>query len=332
MDVQDLSKQVESVLSPDLLQKKYREANKKNPMFGHCYAASEALFHLLGGVDSSWRPMRAKDEAGIVHWWLVNEDDARLDVTAAQYTSLGKSPPYDSGVRGAFLTGYAKPSKRAVAIIDRVKAAAAPKEKGLRVAYCSHQAARYACEMWHYSRCLPMPPLVPFGAWEDGEFIGVVIFGRGASPQLGKRFGLRSTEICELVRVSLRRHRSPVTKIMAICLRLLRKQSPGLRLVVSFADPGQGHVGGIYQAGNWIYTGSTSPSPLFWFKGRWQHMRVVSGVQFGQANTGPPIASLRKKIVPGKYRYTMPLDDEMRERLKSFAEPYPKKEKSDGVA
>ena len=46
----------------------------------------------------------------------------------------------------------------------------------------------------------------------------------------------------------------------AIALRLLARHSPGLRLVVSYADPAQGHVGTIYQAAGWTYLGVTPPT------------------------------------------------------------------------
>ena len=66
-------KLIQDVLSPDLLKPEYRELNIGNPMYGHCYAATEALFHLIGGLDSGWFPVRGKDENGVTHWWLQNQ-------------------------------------------------------------------------------------------------------------------------------------------------------------------------------------------------------------------------------------------------------------------
>src|SRR5688572_27900813 len=109
---------------------------------------------------------------------------------------------------------------------------------------------------WHYSRRMPRCKLAKIGAWEDGRFIGAVVFGRGATPNIGSPFGLDQTEVCELVRVALRDHRAPVSQIMAEARRKLRETSPGLRVIVSFADTAQDHHGGIYQADNWIYLGA----------------------------------------------------------------------------
>jgi hypothetical protein len=36
----------------------------------------------------------------------------------------------------------------------------------LKVDFCSHEAAKYACEHWHYSRCVPASKLIKIGVWE----------------------------------------------------------------------------------------------------------------------------------------------------------------------
>jgi len=114
----------------------------------------------------------------------------------------------------------------------------------LKLDWCSHEAAKYAVEHWHYSRCMPKSKLAKIGVWESGQFIGCVIFGVGAVADLVKSYGLQDVEGCELVRVALNKHVNTVSKIVSIALRLLKKEMPGLRLVVSFADPEHAHVGG----------------------------------------------------------------------------------------
>lgn len=42
----------------------------------------------------------------------------------------------------------------------------------------------------------------------------------------------------------------------------VRDAPPGLRLVVSYADAGQGHVGTIYQATGWLYPDTSDQSYL----------------------------------------------------------------------
>ena len=113
----------------------------------------------------------------------------------------------------------------------------------LKVDWATHEAAKYACEKWHYSKCIPKSKLTKIGVWENGKYIGVIIYGVGATFSLVSKYGLKPEEGCELVRVALTCHATPVTRIVAISLKLLKKTFDGIRLVVSFADPEQGHHG-----------------------------------------------------------------------------------------
>lgn len=194
------------------------------------------------------------------------------------------------------------------------------------VAACDAKAARAACARWHYSRSLPAGKLVKYGVWDDEVFQGVILFGRGATPHLGAKYDLRIYEICELVRIALRReHAFPVTQAVAVTLRMLRRDNPGLRLVVSFADPTQGHHGGIYQAGNWIYAGPATTA-----NSTGLHVYRVNGVdwhpktlhsRYGKG--GQSIPWLREHVdpaaervwTPAKHRYLYPLDAEMRRQI-----------------
>ena len=56
-----------------------------------------------------------------------------------------------------------------------------PNKPVLRLDWCTYKAAKYAVEHWHYSRRMPDPKCAKIGVWEDGHFIGAVIFSRGVS-------------------------------------------------------------------------------------------------------------------------------------------------------
>ena len=198
----------------------------------------------------------------------------------------------------------------------------------MTVAPANVKAARYAVEHWHYSGTLPVPPLVIFGVWERSKFIGVVIFSRGASSALGAPYGLGQTEVCELTRVALNDHEAPVSQIVAQAIKELRKQSPKLKLIVSFADPAEGHHGGIYQAGNWVFAGTSRESPVYFDRsGRKWHSRQVSvkgvNTQFGAVRVGPKTSELRKVMMPGKFRYLMPLNRRVAKQIEKLRQPYP---------
>ena len=189
----------------------------------------------------------------------------------------------------------------------------------LKVDWATHAAAKYACEHWHYSKCLPVGKTLKVGAWEHGKYIGVVIFGRGANLHMLSQFRLEQNEGCELVRVALQSHTSTVSRIVSIAVKFLKKSSPNLRIIVSYADPEQGHHGGIYQAGNWVYTGLSAKSRKVWYKGKWVHKKTVDDAGIDQSR-------MIKKYVSGKHRYLMPLDKEMRKQIEPLRKPYPKKQ------
>ncbi len=196
----------------------------------------------------------------------------------------------------------------------------------LKIDWAAHEAAKFACEKWHYSRTLPVGKLVKIGAWENDVFIGVVLFAWSANKSLGSPYGLQMTECCELVRVALTRHQTPVSRIMTVALRFLKKQCPGIKLVVSFADPTEGHHGGIYQAGNWIYTGKTASSFEYRLNGKRLNKRAYTGGNFGREKSEIP-AGAERVTVEGKHRYLMPLNKSLHVIISKLSQPYPKRAK-----
>ena len=83
-------------------------------MRGNCYVASEALYHLLGGKDSGWKPMHMKVD-GESHWFLKHENGTILDATNAQFAF----PPQYENARGkGFLTRT--PSERARRLMEEI--------------------------------------------------------------------------------------------------------------------------------------------------------------------------------------------------------------------
>lgn len=207
----------------------------------------------------------------------------------------------------------------------------------LKLDWATHEAAKFSVEHWHYSKCLPSQKLVKVGVWEDGKFIGCVIFGDGANPGMFSPYGIAYEGGCELVRVALTKHRTAVSRIVRVALMFVKRACPKLRLVVSFADPEHGHVGGIYQAGGWIYAGMTSASDEYLVCGKRMHGRALRSTRsthrMGKVKAKNVMEWARRFIDPGiqtiegssKYRYLMPLDSDTRKRVLCFSKPYPKK-------
>jgi hypothetical protein len=140
-------------------------------------------------------------------------------------------------------------------------------------------------------------------------------------------YRLPDDAVLELRRVALDHHHVAVTRVIAIALRRLEKAAPHVRLVVSFADPGVGHVGGIYQGGGWLYTGTSRVGTVLALDGKVYHCRMAKDV-VGTTSTVNLRAAGHAATVertPPKHRYLMPLDPAMRTQVAELAKPYPER-------
>lgn len=155
--------------------------------------------------------------------------------------------------------------------------------------------------------------------------MGCVVFGRGVSKAQIERYGIKVTEGAELVRVALKGHKTPVTRIVSIAMKELKKHSPGLKLIISFADSRQGHVGTIYQAGNWIYTGKAKTTPDYLYKGKYYHVRSMNlKIKQGKFDRAF-VNSLPQRSGGERLRYVYVLDESVRQLIEGMRQPYIKK-------
>jgi hypothetical protein len=193
----------------------------------------------------------------------------------------------------------------------------------LKLDWCSHEAAKYAVEKWHYSKRIPstFTKLNKIGVWEDSVFIGAVVFSTGSNKNIGAPYGLKFGGVCELVRVALNRHRTPTSRIISICTKIITKTYPAIRLIVSYAATEEGHVGTLYQAGNWLFVGDVQGGDSFIVNGRKMLNRAAdcSGID----------KSKHKKVRGHiRHKYLMPLDPAMRAQIEPLRKPYPKRVRS----
>lgn len=113
-------RKIQKALSSRLLSSKWLKMVSPNDhkTTGHCYIATEALWHLQGKDRFKWQPMVASyidNNIKCTHWWLTNKKTGKiLDPTKEQY--YPNKPPYHLGRNAGFLT--TKPSKRTVKILE----------------------------------------------------------------------------------------------------------------------------------------------------------------------------------------------------------------------
>jgi len=101
-------------LTDDLRKPFWQRFGANNPMAGHCYVASEALYHLLEGSHEV-KPMVIRLGLDDTHWFLMVDGEI-VDPTRDQFASTYEVP-YGEARGCGFLTR--QPSKRAATVIDR---------------------------------------------------------------------------------------------------------------------------------------------------------------------------------------------------------------------
>jgi hypothetical protein len=109
----------------------------------------------------------------------------------------------------------------------------------------------------HYAHRIPSISYA-FGLYLDSKLEGIISYGTPASSTLlsgvcGKE---NADNVIELNRLVLNDGlpKNSTSYLVAQSLKMLPKP----KIVVSYADTGQGHIGYIYQATNFIYTGLSS--------------------------------------------------------------------------
>ncbi len=186
----------------------------------------------------------------------------------------------------------------------------------------------------HYARRM-CPISYAYGAYSGSELIGVVTYGTPASSSL--RDGIAgqewSSRVLELNRLCCNSEKNLASILVGRSLATLPKPS----IVVSYADTSQGHIGYIYQATNFIYTGLSAKRTDWKIKGKEHlHGATIADESRGQENRAE---WMRKKYGddfyledrPRKHRYVYLCGDKrqkqsMRDALRYQQEPYPKGE------
>ena len=168
-----------------------------------------------------------------------------------------------------------------------------------------------------------------FGLYEENQLVGVVTYGIPASPALcmgicGKEY---ADKVLELNRVCLMNNdKNQASFLVANSIKLLPKPT----IIVSYADTGKGHVGYVYQATNFLYTG-LSANRVDW---------TVKGLEHKHSKTlsdGMTLESIKEKYGDDfyytersrKHRYiyfhgNKTQKKAMNNLLKYEVEPYPK--------
>jgi hypothetical protein len=183
----------------------------------------------------------------------------------------------------------------------------------------------------------------------DGDkLIGVIIYGFpvGAKAPTSVCEGLTKDNVLELTRLYCDDGYGSNIESYALgqSFRWLRENDKDIKVLISYADNGQGHLGGIYKATNWRYEGISSDIALMPNYGisvepppyKWIHSRTVFST-WGSNN----LEHLKKEVgksgytefwrrrEPEKHRYIQIIAQNKKEkkdllkRMKQEEKPYP---------
>jgi hypothetical protein len=191
----------------------------------------------------------------------------------------------------------------------------------MRLEKASSKAVRFALLNFHYAKTIPSVQSSFSVFNNNGEWCGVICYSIGANKSIGTFAKLKQGQICELVRVALNGKQGSTSKALALSIRLMSIKNPLIKMIVSYADSEQGHLGTIYKATNWYFIGvSRHIHHIEILTGKRMHNRVYSELPKSKQK-------FFKNTIPfDKYKYIYPLDKNMVDLCKSLSKPYPKKE------
>jgi hypothetical protein len=87
-------------LSSDLLPRSWLDKNEVNLTFGHCHNSAGCLYKIFGSKAVN---MYRGFDGEIYHWWVQDKAGKIIDLTADQYYSKGRVPPYDKAEKAGLL-------------------------------------------------------------------------------------------------------------------------------------------------------------------------------------------------------------------------------------
>jgi hypothetical protein len=136
------------------------------------------------------------------------------------------------------------------------------------------------CREWvlkkHYAKRKPRIQYA-FGLYLNNLLEGIVTYGYPATPFVsrglcGKEYEKEVLELNRLV-INSKVPKNSASFLVSNSMKMLPKE---IKIIVSYADTSVGHVGYIYQATNFIYTGLTIPMKEWKLKGKNLHSQNVS--------------------------------------------------------
>lgn len=118
-DLEMVKNKIVDNLEPKFCPPKFRKINENNPLFGHCYHTTQAMYYFF--KDANLKAMSAKCQGPAEqHWWLQDGDEI-IDITAEQYDMFDFGPPYDKGKETKWYGWKNRPHRRTQELMKLVQ-------------------------------------------------------------------------------------------------------------------------------------------------------------------------------------------------------------------
>jgi len=193
----------------------------------------------------------------------------------------------------------------------------------------------------HYTHVAP-PAQISLGFYIEGELSTVIMYANGANFRAAQGImkGGKQEDMCELIRLFSFDWAPP--NIESYCIGQSfkwLKENTKKKWLLSYADLNQKHIGFIYQATNWIYTGLGAKTKQLWtLDGKpihtrtiWSHLGNSSDVELIKTKYAEMgrVFEVKENLLPkARYVYLLGNKRERKQMMESLKVPvftkYPK--------
>jgi len=188
--------------------------------------------------------------------------------------------------------------------------------------------ARQLIKSEHYLHSLPGGTCLAFGVFVASKLLGALTLGVGPTNAYSLVNDAIPDDCLTLSRLWLSDElpRNSESRVLGIVLRNLKRYTR-VKFLVTYADPAHGHLGIIYQATGWLYTGLSEAMPLYDVgDGKLRHSRSLSHAFGTHSIQHFARHGIAVKLAPqsAKHRYVYFLDPSWQHQLLVPVLPYPK--------
>ena len=131
------------------------------------------------------------------------------------------------------------------------------KARDLEIRVADRSEIKEFIENNHYSKSINgVKSTVCFAVEYNDNIVGAVLYGQ-MSTTAWKKFGKKESEVLELRRLCIvdEAKKNSESRVIGWTIRWIKKNLPGVKVIVSYADPNYEHTGVIYKASNFELIG-----------------------------------------------------------------------------